>query len=424
MQMHSGWSRMNCQTRPASLLRYSVAMLLVAGALALAMSCAGTPSHGSSGDCFGGALSDDPIHCEVLEWAHNEGIINVDGVYRAGNALYIYLTQTDRLNDTARREMLGKSQEVARRTGEHECVLNTILCGSGVLSAGRDGGYILPKSSGYQTIEVLPGGAEARRSSPGWQVFQQFWPEAAGGASGATETEGYFDVSGVDRTNFPSLLGNCNSLDNANRINACKAWEHYPGLRIANAFSDTWNDKQYYYVKAGVGEEASKIAAAKTALMTSQPEYFTEDRLVVVAVPHDFEELWHWSLVLDRFANSSGNTLGITHVRLGFNTLGGLGKDRRYLFPSEDAPDLTDYIRENEGFPDGLRWRLIIQMETLEFEKTVAGLPGLLQQLGIPQSAVGLIFEKEHHLAERGYPEPGVLPETSAGNVALPKSGE
>ena len=74
---------------------------------------------------------------------------------------------------------------------------------------------------------------------------------------------------------------------------------------------------------------------------------------------------------------------------------GGLGKDRKYVFPLEDAPDLTDYIREHEGFPDGSRWRLIIQVETLDFENTFAGLSRLLRQLEIPESAVGPDLREE-----------------------------
>ena len=62
-------------------------------------------------------------------------------------------------------------------------------------------------------------------------------------------------------------------------------------------------------------------------------------------------------------------------------------------------------------------------METLEFEKTVAGLPRLLQQLEIPESAVGLIFEKRHVLAERGAPAPLAFSDSSVGNVTLSQSG-
>jgi hypothetical protein len=187
-------------------------------------------------------LSSDPIHCEVLEWAHNSGVIDVDAVYRAGRALYIYLTKTSSLDDTARQKMVIKSREVAQRTGEYECVLKPRLCGSGALN-GPDGGYILPKSSVYQTIEVFAGGADSRRSSPGWQVFKQLWPEVAGGVGGATGGDDDFDVSGVDRTNFPTLKGNCNSLVIDAVLNPdCSRWDGFPGLGIANGYADTWND--------------------------------------------------------------------------------------------------------------------------------------------------------------------------------------
>ena len=365
----------------------------------------------ASNDCFGGALSDDPIHCEVFEWAHNTGVIEVDAVYRVGKALHIFLTQADHRNEAVLKKMLAKTQEVARRTGEHGCVLEPELCDAGVLVAEPldISGYILPVPSVYKNIRLFQGGAEARRSFPGWRAFQELWPEASDGVSGTAGTDGDFDISGVDRTSFPALADNCYRLvfHHSDVNSACRMWDDYSSLRIANIYSDTWNDKVYFYVKAGTGEEEVRVATAKTVLMNSQPDTFTEDRLVVVSVPHDFEELWRWSLVLDRFANSSGNTLGITHVELDFNTLPGIEEDQRYLFPSKDAPDLTSYIMEHEGnVADGLRWRLIIEVETFDFEKTVAGLPRLLKQLEIPDSAVGLILEQNHRIARRAQAEP------------------
>ena len=414
-------------------LRRRTGVLLAAAALASSYMAfvaspvgAATPTRGASSDCFGGALSSDAIHCEVLEWAHNSGVIDVDGVYRAGRSLFIYLTQTDRLDDAALQKMVDKSREVARRTGEHDCVLNARLCGSGAIN-GPDGGYILPKSSVYQTVEVFVGGAEARRSSRGWRAFEQLWPQVVEGVGGAAGGDGDFDISGVDRTNFPTLEGNCDTrVDDDSYEYACRLWDAHPGLGFANVYDEdpySGTGKIYAYVKAGVGEEA-KIAAAKKALMNKQPEYYTEDRLEVVAVPHDFEELWRWSLVLDRFAESAGNTLGITYVELGFNDAGGLGKDRKYLFPLEDVPDLTDHVHERGGWPDGLLWRLTIWVATLEFEETVAALPRLLGQLEIPVSAVGLIYEEENVIAERGSPEPAEeTHERSAGNAAQPETG-
>ena len=123
----------------------------------------------------------------------------MDAVYRVGGALYIFLTQADHLDATAvLKTMLAKTQEVARRTGEHGCVLEHELCDVGVLVAEPldISGYILPVPSVYKNIRLFPGGAEARRSFPGWQAFQELWPEASGGVSGATGTEGDFDISG------------------------------------------------------------------------------------------------------------------------------------------------------------------------------------------------------------------------------------
>ncbi|MYD36831.1 MAG: hypothetical protein F4X20_07500, partial [Dehalococcoidia bacterium] len=161
-----------------------------------------------SDDCFGRALSDDPLHCEVLEWAHNEGVAEVGGVYRAGTSLYIYW-KTDRPDDAALQKMLTKAQEVARRTGDYGCVLSQDLCDAGVLGTDRHAGYFLPVPSAYQSIKFWGGGADARRSFTGWRAFEQFWPELEDGASGATGTSGDFDISEVDRTNFPTLSGNC-----------------------------------------------------------------------------------------------------------------------------------------------------------------------------------------------------------------------
>ncbi|MYD36284.1 MAG: hypothetical protein F4X20_04575 [Dehalococcoidia bacterium] len=169
-------------------------------------------------------------------------------------------------------------------------------------------------------------------------------------------------------------------------------------MDIASYTGNTSDGKQHYAVKVALGEdEATKIAEAKRLLMAQQPDFFTDANLVVTSAPHDFEELWRWSLILERFANSSGNTLGIAQVDLGFNWLGGLGQDRKYVFPLEDAPNLDDYRRENGGFTDGSRTRLIIQVATFEFDKTVAALPRLLKQLKIPESAVGLIYEVQDH---------------------------
>ena len=110
-------------------------------------------------DCFAGALSRDPLHCHVLEEAHNAGIIEVDAIYGVARGLFIYLTQDDNVDEDALDYMRRAAQEEARRTGAHECVLEPYGCGSGVLSTGK--GYVLPESLLYQDIQLLPGGGRS-----------------------------------------------------------------------------------------------------------------------------------------------------------------------------------------------------------------------------------------------------------------------
>ena len=42
-----------------------------------------------SANCWGGALSEDPLHCYAFAEAQRQGIIEVEGVYEAGTVLYI-----------------------------------------------------------------------------------------------------------------------------------------------------------------------------------------------------------------------------------------------------------------------------------------------------------------------------------------------
>ena len=182
-------------------------------------------------DCFGGALSADPLHCHVLKEAHNAGIIEVDGIYGVARGLFIFLTQDDRVGNDVLDHMRRTAQEEARRTGEYECVLDSYGCGSGVLPLHTGAGYILPESSVYQDIQLLPGGAEERRSYGGWQVFRELWPGGASGAVGYSSTTGDFDVSDVDVTNFPVLRGNCGRLMASNgTYDSCLLWEEITSL--------------------------------------------------------------------------------------------------------------------------------------------------------------------------------------------------
>ena len=340
-------------------------------------------------DCFGGALSTDPLHCHVLEEAHNAGIIEVDAIYGVARGLFIYLTQDDSVGEYALEYIERTAQEEARRTGEHECVFEPDGCRSGVLSIGT--GYILPESSVYQDIQLLPGGAEARRSCGGWQAFRELWPGGAAGAVGSGQAPGGdgFNVSDVDVTNFPVLRGNCGELMGRQLTSgSCVMWERNPGIRIAGWQS---TDKAYVQIRIPNGDE-SQIAAAKNAVIQSKSRGLNEDNVEIIAVNHDYEELWRWSLILDRFAHSSGNTLGLASAQLGYN-INLYAGEPAVVWPLDDI---------QEAYEDRSEWRTIIHLHTLDVPGTAAALPQLLRQLSIPLDAVGLIVERVFTPPSRG----------------------
>ena len=87
------------------------------------------PDSAPPGDCWDGALSEDPLHCWLLEQAQSDGIIEVDAVYRAGRTLNIYLKQEEPLGEDIYRYLLEKAG-----TREFECptIPYTRGCGLGV----------------------------------------------------------------------------------------------------------------------------------------------------------------------------------------------------------------------------------------------------------------------------------------------------
>ena len=126
-------------------------------------------------NCWNGALSSDPLHCYVLEEAEDAGHIDIAAMYRGGDVLFIYLTQTEPVGHSIRDYLRTKAQEEARRTGLYDCVLDPYGCGNGVLPIGT--GFILPPSEVYENIYLKPGGAEARRSEPGWPAERADGPQ-------------------------------------------------------------------------------------------------------------------------------------------------------------------------------------------------------------------------------------------------------
>ncbi len=82
----------------------------------------------------------------MLQGAHNEGIIEVEAVYRAGTSLYLYLAQAERASDEVYDYIKGKARQEVERGGGRAC--NYIVnkgCYPGILRS--DGAPLLPVSN-------------------------------------------------------------------------------------------------------------------------------------------------------------------------------------------------------------------------------------------------------------------------------------
>ena len=320
-------------------------------------------------DCFGGALSQDPLHCAVLELAHNEGIMEVDAVYRAGTSLYLYLAQSESVSDEVYDYIRDKAREEVARGGGRACKYLGNGCDRGIMR------MLLPPSAVYGDIELRTGGADGRRSHGGWAAYRQLWPVVSGGtrgdSSGTTGT-GTFDVSGVDTTNFPEFKsGWPEPLDAIGIV----GWNTGGGLWVQ--------------VKAPPGQEA-KATAAKEVLFQSNSR-LNEDNLVIIPVKYSYEEYWRWSMILDRFAVARGNTVGILWSRVAENFEVYITEGGEAVYPLPEVPEAVP--RPELGVTHPEDYRTTLNVMTYELQRTVDALPVLLPLLGIPVDAVGVVVE-------------------------------
>ena len=365
--------------------RASGALALAVIAAASLLSVMTVHAAETSDDCFGGALSQDPLHCYVLEQAHNEGIIEVDGVYQGGETLHLFLVGEELLEPDSEEYsyLRTKAQEEVGRNGGDQCVLDPLGCKSGFFSMGIGSGFILPASQTYLDIKFWPVGRAALRTRPGWASFRQWWPSAEEtdtqrrSIQGKTQPSTGFDVSDVELGNFSPV--DCSNY--ASNTNGCQRWELHPGVGIAGWHSN--REKLYVQVKAPNGE-ASKIEAAKAALFAWNPRGLNENNLVIVPVNHDYQDLSHYAELLDRFALSAGNTVGITGAKIYVNRAGPY--QGPVIYPLTELPPVE------RGDLAGLRETTYL--ETIDLQGTVDALPQLLPQLGIPVDAVGMVVQR------------------------------
>ena len=203
-------------------------------------------------------------------------------------------------------------------------------------------------------------------------------------------------MSGVDTTNIPPI--DCEKRPANIHDESCLAAKAHPGIGIAGWKWNNARDRVYIQVKAPPGQEAN-IATAREAIRQSyhlNPDE-SQRHLEMIPVKYSYEDLWRWGTIINRFALTSGNTMGIFSARIGTNAAGNAAGEVVYTL--ESLPEA-----EGEAWQD---YRSTIHVWTLNLQPTIDALPRLLSQLNVPDDAVGVVIrEYEPHLGPWG-PEGG-----------------
>ena len=166
-------------------------------------------------------------------------------------------------------------------------------------------------------------------------------------------------------------------------------------------------------VKASAGEETD-LAAIKRRVIAWNSRGLNDDNVEIIPVPYSFGNLWRSFIVLNRFAESSGNTVGIRSANIDHNWSGWEGES---VFPSPSIPEVG-YTEGGYRIPS--QERTTIHLKTHGLDRTVAALPTLLPQLGLKEETVGVVIQVVRTRPERPIPavlQPGGLTNLFAGST-------
>ena len=365
-------------------------------------------------DCFGQLFADDPLHCQIFAELHNVGTLTVGQIYLANDFLYIFITEPESELDAIFETIATKVLEAYAIAPDPDWHCREFAgCRPGSLINPRSR-RILPYSVQYTDIALRAGGAAALRFEPGWASFEQVWPVPVGGdyarsasRSQTTAPPSSVDVSDVDTVNIPEIECGMSTwiVDGPSEL-GCHYWNKYPDLGIADWRSTPWNT--YIDVKASANRPTGEWAAARRFLAENHFASPDDARFIVFnAVSYDYADQYRWAMILNRFVYSRGNATGIVSAYRFVNTAGASG-DRPIHFPLPDLQPVADY------WDDRADVRSTLAVETRLFDETIEALPQILEALGIPVEAVGLVIES-HPIPPRGsgmehvgesYPEP------------------
>ena len=292
---------------------------------------AATPTPHAADDCWGGVLSESPLHCYVLEQAQADGAIHVEAMYVSPQGtLHVFLGQTELL-DTALRDVLvdktyqfldtPQGRELQGDGGWgclglegrewQDCIVSSTKWGDMAWFDRRVQRMVPPWPGEYANMLLHAGGADGRKTVGGWASWSQAWPAVAAGAS---DDSGGFDVSDVDTdvTSIPDP--DCETVypgPSRTMGLSCMLWARVPDAGVAGSHVDRSKSPSAVYVqlKASIPEGEAELEALKQKLF---PDYRDDiDEVVLIPVKYDFGELWRWAEILDRFSLSAANTIGI-----------------------------------------------------------------------------------------------------------------
>ena len=139
-------------------------------------------------DCFGGVFDDDPIHCKILQSAHNDGVISVEAIFAAGTVLQVFISQDATALDDIHKDLFARVHALDQSyweriergepvpKGELPCLyLDELACEPGTLKNSK--GYtLLPRLSEFEDITLRPGGTNTLRKLIGWSAYRQLYP--------------------------------------------------------------------------------------------------------------------------------------------------------------------------------------------------------------------------------------------------------
>ena len=411
------------------------------------------PTEPPLGDCYGGVLSHAPLHCYALEHAEDEGVINIEAVYLAEidqtllsdgdslaegslNKLYIFVTEDQQtVLDEVYEHLYQNIREYAQtrpghmKTGRffHDwcnfhatespaaCVIRIIdqLADSEI--EDYDSHFLFKDYSGYAQLRVRGGGKDARHDHKAWASWKQVWPseETGGqndvrGENGAGKTEGEdkasesipaFDVSDVDLGSIPRVDCNNPIVEFRSERN-CKLWQGFPEFHFLGQYPwsipSGYSQQVNYLLKI----PAKDVDKWRAVLEERNPGHAERGREIVVkSVNHDFGELWHYTIVLNRFSTSRGNTLGILYALVTLN----FDRGSAVIWPTAGLEPL-DLLAEPMDWSNAQETIMLVSNDA---DSTANALSTLLPRLGIPEDAVGLVVQ---HVPPSGPGRPFPLP--------------